>query len=87
MAAGRDYAPTGHKWFCSAPMSDAFLTLAQTERGLSCFLVPRWRPDGSRNVFRRRRPAATLCNTGPTAYFLKGSITRRPSPFNGQAPS
>lgn len=36
---------TGHKWFCSAPMSDAFLTLAQTEKGLSCFLVPRWRPD------------------------------------------
>jgi len=42
---------TGHKWFCSAPMSDAFLTLAYTEAGLSCFLLPRWRPDGSRNPF------------------------------------
>jgi putative acyl-CoA dehydrogenase len=42
---------TGHKWFCSAPMSDAFLTLANTPAGLSCFLLPRWRPDGSRNPF------------------------------------
>ena len=40
----------GHKWFCSAPMSDAFLTLAQTEAGLSCFLVPRWLPDGRNRV-------------------------------------
>jgi putative acyl-CoA dehydrogenase len=46
---------TGHKWFCSAPMSDAFLTLAQTGAGLSCFLVPRWRPDGSRNPFYIQR--------------------------------
>ena len=35
----------GHKWFCSAPMSDAFLTLAQTDEGLGCFFVPRFRPD------------------------------------------
>ena len=49
-ADGR-YELTGHKWFCSAPMSDAFLTLAQTAAGLSCFLVPRWRPDGTRNPF------------------------------------
>lgn len=40
---------TGHKWFCSAPMSDGFLTLAQTGRGLTCFLVPRIAPDGNRN--------------------------------------
>ena len=40
------YVLTGHKWFCSAPMSDAFLTLAQAPDGLTCFLVPRWRPDG-----------------------------------------
>jgi putative acyl-CoA dehydrogenase len=40
---------TGHKWFCSAPMSDAFLTLANTERGLTCLLAPRWLPDGERN--------------------------------------
>jgi putative acyl-CoA dehydrogenase len=46
---------TGHKWFCSAPMSDAFLMLAQAPGGLSCFLVPRWRPDGSRNPIRIQR--------------------------------
>jgi len=47
---GSEYLLTGHKFFCSAPMCDAFLTLAKTdESGISCFLVPRWRPDGSRN--------------------------------------
>lgn len=48
---GAEYELVGHKWFCSAPMSDAFLTLAQAPGGLSCFLVPRWRPDGTRNRF------------------------------------
>ncbi len=43
------WALTGHKWFCSAPMSDIFLMLAQGPGGLSCFLVPRWLPDGERN--------------------------------------
>lgn len=46
---GRAYELLGHKYFVSAPMSDAFLVLAQTRSGLSCFLVPRWRPDGSKN--------------------------------------
>ena len=46
---GAPYKLVGHKWFTSAPMSDGFLTLAQTPKGLSCFLVPRWLPDGSRN--------------------------------------
>ena len=46
---------TGHKWFCSAPMSDAFLMLAVAPGGLSCFLVPRWRPDGTRNPIRIQR--------------------------------
>ncbi len=41
---------TGHKWFCSAPMSDAFLVLAQAPGGLSCFLMPRVLPDGTRNA-------------------------------------
>jgi putative acyl-CoA dehydrogenase len=41
---------TGHKWFCSAPMSDIFLVLAQAPGGLSCFLLPRWLPDGTRNA-------------------------------------
>lgn len=47
---GEGYLLTGHKYFCSAPMCDAFLVLANTENmGISCFIVPRWRPDGSRN--------------------------------------
>jgi putative acyl-CoA dehydrogenase len=44
-----EYLLTGHKWFCSAPMSDVFLVLAQAPGGLTCFLMPRWRPDGTRN--------------------------------------
>jgi putative acyl-CoA dehydrogenase len=51
----RTYLLTGHKWFCSAPMSDAFLMLAQAPGGLSCFLVPRWQPDGTRNPIRIQR--------------------------------
>ena len=53
---------TGHKWFCSAPMSDAFLVLAQTDAGLGCFLVPRVVPDGTRNVFRIQRLKDKLGN-------------------------
>ncbi|NYJ05500.1 acyl-CoA dehydrogenase family protein [Petropleomorpha daqingensis] len=49
------YALTGHKWFTSAPMSDLFLVLAQLDEGVSCFLVPRVLPDGSRNVFHVQR--------------------------------
>ena len=52
---GAEYELTGHKWFCSAPMCDAFLVLAQTDSGLSCFLLPRWTPDGERNAFRLQR--------------------------------
>ena len=52
---GEAYKLTGHKWFCSAPMSDAFLTLANTDRGLSCFLAPRWTPDGERNTIEIKR--------------------------------
>ena len=47
--SGQTYELVGHKYFVSAPMCDAFLMLAQTPAGLSCFLVPRWRPDGSKN--------------------------------------
>jgi putative acyl-CoA dehydrogenase len=53
--SGDEAVLTGHKWFCSAPMSDAFLTLANEEAGLSCFLVPRWRPDGERNAIEIER--------------------------------
>ena len=49
------YTLTGHKWFCSAPMSDAFLTLAYTDNGLTCFLAPRWTPDGERNAIHLMR--------------------------------
>jgi putative acyl-CoA dehydrogenase len=46
---GAAYALTGHKWFFSAPMCDAHMVLARTGAGLSCFFVPRWRPDGGKN--------------------------------------
>ena len=59
---GAEYALTGHKWFCSAPMSDAFLVLAHTERGLTCFLLPRWLPDGTRNRFHLQRLKDKLGN-------------------------
>ncbi len=53
--AGAEYLLHGHKWFCSAPMCDVFLVLAQTEEGVSCFEVPRFLPDETRNVFRIQR--------------------------------
>jgi putative acyl-CoA dehydrogenase len=53
---------TGHKWFMSAPMSDGFLVLAQTVQGLSCFLVPRVLPDGTRNGIRLMRLKDKLGN-------------------------
>jgi putative acyl-CoA dehydrogenase len=56
------YRLTGHKWFTSAPMSDMFLTLAQAPGGLSCFLVPRVLPDGSRNAFFLQRLKEKLGN-------------------------
>ena len=49
------YELVGHKWFVSAPMCDAFLVLAQTGRGISCFLLPRFAPDGGRNAIRLQR--------------------------------
>lgn len=64
---GHAYQLTGHKWFCSAPMSDGFLVLAQTRRGgteegLSCLFVPRILPGGTRNVFRLQRLKDKLGN-------------------------
>jgi putative acyl-CoA dehydrogenase len=56
------YLLTGHKWFCSAPMSDLFLVLAQAPEGLSCFLLPRVRPDGSRNAMHLLRLKDKLGN-------------------------
>ncbi|HTM52685.1 MAG TPA: isovaleryl-CoA dehydrogenase [Pirellulales bacterium] len=59
---GANYRITGHKWFCSAPMSDAFLVLAQAPGGLSCFLLPRWTPDGKLNNFYLQRLKNKLGN-------------------------
>jgi putative acyl-CoA dehydrogenase len=60
--AGDLWVLTGHKWFCSAPMSDAFLVLAKAPAGLSCFLVPRVLPDGTRNRFHLQRLKDKLGN-------------------------
>ncbi|MFI8237857.1 acyl-CoA dehydrogenase family protein [Streptomyces sp. NPDC085866] len=62
LAEAGTYVLTGHKWFCSAPMSDGFLVLAQAPGGLTCFLVPRVLPDGTRNVFLIQRLKDKLGN-------------------------
>ncbi|MBB5937812.1 isovaleryl-CoA dehydrogenase [Streptomyces zagrosensis] len=61
-AGDGSYVITGHKWFTSAPMSDVFLTLAQAPEGLTCFLLPRVLPDGSRNALRLQRLKDKLGN-------------------------
>ncbi len=59
---GGAYRLTGHKWFMSAPMCDAFLVLAQAPNGLSCFFMPRWTPDGTLNAIRIQRLKDKLGN-------------------------
>jgi putative acyl-CoA dehydrogenase len=59
---GREVYLVGHKWFCSAPMSDAFLTLAQSDRGLTCYFVPRILDDGRRNAIHIQRLKDKLGN-------------------------
>ena len=74
------YRLTGHKWFCSAPMCDAFLTLAYAEGGLTCFLVPRWLPDGDRNAgFRVMRLKDKLGDRSNASSEIEyhGAIARR----------
>lgn len=64
-APGEAYELVGHKYFVSAPMCDAFLVLAQDSHGLSCFLLPRWRPDGTKNpmeVLRLKRKMGNVSN-------------------------
>ncbi|MFI1797614.1 acyl-CoA dehydrogenase family protein [Streptomyces sp. NPDC020379] len=61
-AGDGSYAVTGHKWFTSAPMSDVFLMLAQAPEGLTCFLMPRVLPDGTRNAMRLQRLKDKLGN-------------------------
>jgi putative acyl-CoA dehydrogenase len=77
---GGEYALDGAKWFCSAPMCDAFLVLAQAPEGLSCFLLPRVLPDGTRNAFRierlkdklgdRSNPSAEIALDGARARLV-----------------
>jgi putative acyl-CoA dehydrogenase len=70
---GKPYLITGHKWFCSHPMADAFLVLAQTEKGLSCFLVPRFTDDGSKNnifVQRLKNKLGNRSNASSEIEFL-----------------
>ena len=55
LSGENEYRLVGHKWFFSAPMSDAFLVLAQAAGGLTCFLLPRWTPDGQKNAFALMR--------------------------------
>ncbi len=62
VADGEIYRLTGHKWFTSAPMNDLFLTLAQASGGLSCFLLPRVLPDGTRNAILLQRLKDKLGN-------------------------
>ena len=62
LVGGGEYRITGHKWFLSAPMSDAFLVLAQAPDGLTCFLMPRFRPDGSVNGLHLQRLKDKLGN-------------------------
>jgi putative acyl-CoA dehydrogenase len=68
---GGEYELTGHKWFCSAPMSDIFLVLAQTDEGLTCFLLPRILPDGSRNAFHIQRLKDKLGNRSNASSELE----------------
>ena len=78
---GDAFELVGHKWFCSAPMSDAFLTLALTRDGAppTCFLVPRWRPDGSRNSFHIQRLKDKLGNRSNASSEIeyRGTWARR----------
>src|SRR5258708_29925758 len=62
VAHGDHVEITGHKWFMSAPMCDAFLVLAQAPQGLTCYLMPRYRPDGSQNAIRFQRLKDKLGN-------------------------
>ncbi len=73
---GQAYELVGHKYFVSAPMCDAFLVLAQAPKGLSCFLLPRWRPDGSKNplqIIRLKRKMGNVSNASSETE-LRGAL-------------
>lgn len=74
--SGATYELVGHKWFTSAPMCDGFLMLAQSQGGLSCFLVPRWRPDGTKNpmqIQRLKNKAGNVSNAS-SEIELRGAL-------------
>lgn len=79
IAGDGEYLLTGHKWFCSAPMCDGFLVLAQASGGLTCFLVPRVLEDGTHNVFRIQRLKDKLGNksNASSEVEFEGTWARR----------
>ena len=74
-ARGDHVEITGHKWFMSAPMCDAFLVLAQAKDGLTCYLMPRYRPDGSQNAIRFQRLKDKLGNKSNASSEVAGIRT------------
>ena len=73
---GECYQLVGHKYFVSAPMCDAFMVLAQAPRGLTCFLLPRWRPDGGKNplqLLRLKRKMGNVSNASSETE-LRGAL-------------
>jgi putative acyl-CoA dehydrogenase len=79
---GDAYALVGHKYFVSAPMCDAFLVLAQAPGGLTCFLAPRWRPDGTKNAFevvRLKRKMGNVSNASSETEW-RGALAWRVGP-------
>ncbi|HZP53415.1 acyl-CoA dehydrogenase family protein [Actinocrinis sp.] len=80
--ADGEYLLTGHKWFCSAPMSDLFLVLAQAPDGLTCFVVPRVLPDGARNRIYLQRLKDKLGNRSNASSEIEfdGTWARRLGP-------
>ena len=76
---GGGYRLTGHKWFMSAPMCDAFLVLAQAPGGLTCFFMPRWTPDGDLNAIRIQRLKDKLGNksNASSEIELEGAWAQR----------
>jgi putative acyl-CoA dehydrogenase len=75
-SADGSYRLTGHKWFCSAPMSDAFFTLARLAEGVTCFLVPRSLPDGTRNPFLIQRLKDKVGNRSNASSEIEYRNTR-----------
>ncbi len=71
LEGGQTYRLTGHKWFCSAPMSDVFLVLARADAGLTCFVVPRVLDDGRRNTWRLQRLKDKLGNRSNASSELE----------------